>query len=348
MRPEIRLLTLPGCLALSGLLALGCAGEIEGGGGNDGDGDEDGGTPVAPGGDYFPNGSVLYQDISGAALHPDSAATIAYLDGMGGWGTGSMRIDFSLEVLAAGEGAPLREFTPTRNHYSPDCDIVAVPVPAGGAIEGESGYACTTGGDCHLIVVDEASGTLYEMWKADIVGDTFNGGCLALWDMDRVYGPEGRGHNCTSADAAGLPIAPLLFTADEVAAGSIDHAIRFILPNDRIRGGRYVAPATHSTFAARGGEVAPPFGARLRLRADYSLEALSPGAQVVARAMQRYGIILADGGNIALTAQSDRFTENKWADLIGPGALSSIPVTAFEVVNSGDMTPYTGSCQRVQ
>ena len=342
MRPEIRLLALSGLLAFPGLLASGCAGEIEGD--DDGDG---GGTPVAPGGDYFPNGSVIYQDISGAPLHPQSEQTIAYLDQMGGWGAGSMRIDFSLEVLAADGGAP-REFIPTENHYSPDCDTVAVPVPPGGAIEGESGYACESGGDCHLIVVDQAAGTLYEMWKAHIVGDRFEGGCLALWDMERVYGPEGRGHNCTSADAAGLPIAPLLFTADEVAAGSIDHAIRFILPNDRIRGGRYVAPATHSTFAAQGGDVAPPFGARLRLKADYSLEALRPGAQVVARAMQRHGIILADGGNIALTAQSDRFTESKWDGLLGPGDLSSIPITAFEVVDSGEMTQYTGSCQRTQ
>jgi serine/threonine-protein kinase len=164
--------------------------------------------------------------------------------------------------------------------------------------------------------------------------------------MERVYGPEGRGHNCTSADAAGLPIAPLLFSADEVAAGTIDHAIRFILPNDRIRRAAYVAPATHSTGVASGGDVAPPFGARLRLRADYPVEALEPGAQIVARAMQRHGILLADGGNIALTAQSDRFTAAKWDELLGPGDLSSIPITAFEVIDAGEIRDYTGNCQR--
>ncbi|HEU5056385.1 MAG TPA: hypothetical protein VFU21_07660, partial [Kofleriaceae bacterium] len=302
----------------------------------------------APGGIYFPNGSVFYQDVSEAPLHADSGATIDYLDGMGGWGGGELRIDFSIEVLAAGDAAEMRAFVPTEDHYSPDCDEVEVPVPPGGALEGEDGYACAGDGDCHLIVVDEASMQLYEMWRADIDGDTFRGGCLAVWDMEKVYGPEGRGYNCTSADAAGLPIAPLLFSADEVAAGSIDHAIRFILPNDRIRGGVFVAPGTHSTSAASGDEVAPPFGARLRLRADYDLGDLRPGARVVAEAMQRYGLILADGGTIALTAQSDRFTSEKWDGLLQPDDLAAIPITAFEVVDLGEMRAYDGDCQRVE
>ena len=329
-------------------LALGCTGQVTDGDDGDGGGDDggDGIGPGAPGGAYFPNGSVFYQDVSDAPLRAGSADTIAYLDDAGGWGSGELRIDFGIEVLAADDGAPLREFEPTEDHYSPDCDEVAVPIPAGGAIEGEEGYACDSDGDCHLIVAHEPSARLYEMWRADIRGDTFRGGCLAVWDMERVYGPEGRGFNCTSADAAGLPIAPLLFSADEISAGSIDHAIRFILPNDRIRGGVYVAPATHSTGAADGGDDAPPFGARLRLRADYPVDELSEGARVVAVAMQRFGIILADGGTIALTAQSDRFTEAKWDDVMDPDDLSDIPITAFEVVDSGELGDYGGDCDR--
>jgi serine/threonine-protein kinase len=330
-----------GWLLSLGLVAVGCTGVVTGGGG-----DERGGDPRAPGGAYFPNGSVFYQDVSGAALRAGSDATIAYLDAAGGWGGGELSIDFGLEVLAADDGAPMREFETTGDYYEPDCDHVAVPIPAGGALEGEDGYACEQGGDCHLIVAHEPSGTLYEMWRADLEGEAFYGGCLAVWDMERVYGPDGRGLDCTSADAAGLPIAPLLFSADEVAGGEIDHAIRFILPNDRIRGGVYAAPATHSTEAADGGEDAPPFGAHLRLRADYATDELSAGAQVVARAMQRYGIILADGGTIALTAQSDRFTASKWDGLLDPDGLASIPVTAFEVVDSGAILEYGGDCQR--
>ena len=193
------------------------------------------------------------------------------------------------------------------------------------------------------MVADRGRGKLFEMWRADIRDGRFNGGCLAVWDMTRVYPPSGRGEQCTSADAAGYPIAPLLFSADEVAAGSIAHAIRFILPNARIRRGEYLHPATHGTRATSGPGDAPPYGARLRLRGDYPLERLpNEGARVVARAMQRYGI----GGNIALTARSDRFTTAKWNGLLGPRDLDAIRPGDFQMVDGGERIPLTLDCVR--
>jgi serine/threonine-protein kinase len=259
-----------------------------------------------------------------------------------------MRIDFSIEVLEADAATPLRTFETTGDFYSPDCDEVPMPVPVGGALEGESGYECTTDGDCHLIVVHRPTMKLYEMWRANITGGTFYGGCLAVWDMTRVYPAEGRGDQCTSADAAGYPIAPLLFTADEVASGSVNHAIRFILPNARIRNGVYVHPATHSTSAATGGSGTPPYGARLRLRADYPLASLpNDGARAVAKGLQKYGMFLSDGGNIALTAQSDRLTTAKWSDHLGSYDLSDLQVSDFEMVDGGSRVTYPGDCSRV-
>ncbi len=58
-----------------------------------------------------------------------------------------------------------------------------------------------------------------------------------------------------------------------------------------------------------------PYGARLRLRSDFPLAGYNPAALVILRTMQRYGIVLADGGTVALTAESDRFTTNTWASL---------------------------------
>jgi hypothetical protein len=296
---------------------------------------------------YFPRESAWYQDISFWPADTQSAAVIQWLTAAGGWGLGRLQIDFSIEVLEADASTPLLPFIKTDDWYYPDCDFAPVPVPAGGALEGEAGYACESDGDCHLIVVYPPTAKLYEMWRANIVNGTFYGGCLAVWDMNRVYAPSGRGDNCTSADAAGYPIAPLLFSADEVQAGWIDHAIRFILPNSRIRNGVYVHPATHSTGATSGGSSAPPYGARLRLRADYPVDALpSAGARVVARAMQRYGILLADGGSVALTAQSDRFTTTKWAGLLGSRDLQAIQVSDFVMVDAGARLPYTGDCVR--
>jgi serine/threonine-protein kinase len=165
--------------------------------------------------------------------------------------------------------------------------------------------------------------------------------------MTRVYGANGRGDGCTSADAAGYPIAPLLFSADEVAAGHIDHAIRFILPNSRIRHGVFVHPATHSTGATSGPSGAPPYGTRLRLRADFPLSSLpNEGARTVARAMQKYGMFLADGGNIALTAQSDRFTQHKWSGLLGARDLAAIKPGDFQMVNGGTRLSANIDCTR--
>jgi serine/threonine-protein kinase len=185
------------------------------------------------------------------------------------------------------------------------------------------------------------------MWRANVVGGQYFGGCLAVWNMDLTYPDNARGQDCTSADAAGFPIAPLLFNADEVAAGHIDHAIRFILPNSRMRRNVYVHPSTHSTGSTSGPASAPPYGSRLRLRADYPVQNLpSAGARVVARAMQKYGILLADGGTIALTAQSDRFTTAKWSGLLDPLDLSALRVTDFVMVAGGQRYTYTGDCAR--
>ena len=120
-----------------------------------------------------------------------------------------------------------------------------------------------------MLVVAHDERRLYEMWRANLRGDGMYGGCQAGWNLDVVYPAEGRGDQCSSADAAGFPIAPLLMTADEVAAGQIPHALRFILPNTHIRDGSFHHPASHATNADGGGADAIPYGARLRLRADF-------------------------------------------------------------------------------
>jgi hypothetical protein len=328
-------------VVLIALLSMACGGsssDMPGGGDDDG---------VANGGKgpFFPAGSWFYEDVSGKAPAGNSAAIIQALRAAGGWGNGDrMQIDFSIEVLAS-DGAAKKTFKPTKDFGLPDCDPVGVPMPAGGNVEGETGYACTGNGDCHLIVFAPEENRLYEMWRANLSGGTFNGGCLAVWDTSKPAVPAGRGLQCTSADAAGYPIAPLLFTADEVAAGEIAHAIRFILPNDHIQRG-FVPPATHGTDTS-GGASAPYYGVHLRLRADYPLADLpNEGARTVARAMQKYGMYHADGGNIALTARSDQRTTHKWDGLLGPRDLAKLKVEDFEVIDHGAPIDLTFQCKR--
>jgi hypothetical protein len=313
----------------------------------------DGGSGASGASAYFPAGSWFLEDVADAPTAANAERAIQALRARGGWGNGDLfQIDFSIDVLVADQGTTKREFTPRTEEngfdeefYSPDCDQVVVPLPSGGNVEGEDGYACSSDGDCHLIVWDAPARKLYEMWRADISGARFLGGCLAVWDGSRALTASGRGLQCSSADAAGFPIAPLLFTADEVHAGAIEHAIRFILPNDRPRRG-FVPPATHGT-ATTGPEGAPYYGVHLRLRADFPLESLpNEGARVVARALQRFGMYHADGGNIALTAQSDRHTQHKWSGLLGPRDLRSLRVEDFEVIDHGAPIELTYDCMR--
>jgi serine/threonine-protein kinase len=195
-------------------------------------------------------------------------------------------------------------------------------------------------------VADRSHGKLYEAYQANYVDNALVANFLTVWDLNRVYPPSGRGDQCSSSDAAGFPIAPLLFNADEIAAGSIDHAIRFILPNSRIRAHVFVHPATHAGGPA-GPVSAPPYGVHFRLKASYDLTQLNPAAQVVARAMQKYGMFLADSGNIALTAQNDLDTKAKYADLdFDSHSLRALKVTDFEVVNGGTPIPLTYNCVR--
>jgi serine/threonine-protein kinase len=298
-------------------------------------------------GPYFEQSMFFNEDVSNARIAENSPSIIAGLSGAGGWGRGNrLQIDFSFDVLEANATTPRRTFTPMPEFfYSPDCDAMDVPIPEAGNVEGESGYACVAGGDCHLIVFDRDGGKLYEMYKADVGATTFRGGCLAVWETSRAYDETLRGDQCASADAAGFPIAPMLFTADEVAAGEIDHAIRFVLPNDRLRRG-FVRPAVHGTDTD-GPTNGPPYGVHLRLRADYPLDSLpNEGARVVARALQKYGMIHADGGEVALTAASDRYTTAKWAGLLTDEDLEFLRVEDFEVVDHGPMITYPYRCAR--
>jgi hypothetical protein len=315
--------------------------------------------PPPHGPQLFPASAPWYEDVTQAPFDAQSRAVIDGLFEQGGWGSGRFAIDFSLEVLRADPQTPTRLFTrSSQTFFQPDCDYLPIPLPAGGRVEGEQSYACASDGDCHLIVLQGTR--LFEMWRAHIVGGTatgepFEGGCLAVWDLDRDYwsapaagAPYGRGEQCTSADAGGLPIAPLLLNADEVSAGEIRHALRFVLPLDRIRQGVYVHPATHAGVGVGVGERGDvPTGARFRLRASFDVEQLpTSGARVVARALQRYGMFLADAGDLPLTAQADTFTTAKWSGLLDAGDLAMLKVKDFEVVYTPTRMDLTFGCHR--
>jgi serine/threonine-protein kinase len=357
----------PGCTADAGPPPVGTdAGSSGGGNGGGSGGGSGGGTtpdaggpgqtpPPADAGSPNPAGGGVFTAVEpwntrvdSHPKDPASDAIIQSLTNAGGWGTSGFQIDMSIEVMHADASTPLQTFTPTGDFYTPDCDQVPFPVPANGMLEGETGYACTNGGDCHLLVVHDPSKKLYEMWRANIDSSGFSGGCVAVWDLTKQYPSSLRGDGCTSADAGGFPITAMLANADEVAAGNVSHALRFILPNGRIRHLSFVNPGTHTTAATSGDTSAPPYGVRFRLRADYPLSSLpSAGARTLAVALQRYGMFLADGGNVPLTVQGDHFTKHTWASVgVDSQALKAIQSSDFEVVDMPSPITSNPDCTR--
>ncbi len=298
-------------------------------------------------GQTFPPASPWNTRIDGLGKDAESDDIIDYLQ-TNHTDARRFQIDFSFEVLRTTPTTTRSTFVQKdMEYYDPDCDPAPIPLPDGGALEGEDGYACTTDGDCHLLVVDAPACRLYEMWRADLTDEGLLGGCHAVWETDTTYPDTLRGEQCSSADGAGLPITALLFTPDEVVAGEIKHAIRFILPNPNIRDDVYVHPATHSSYPTAGPATSPPYGARLRLKAGVSLDALNPAARTVAIALQRYGMILSDGGNITFTARSDRSTAHTWAEAgLGPHDMKALLWSDFEVVPGGARIVWEGECSR--
>lgn len=349
----------------------------------EGDSGDDSGEPELPE-LSFPASSIWYQDVSAAAKHTQSDAVIGWMsqDGNSFEPNNELRMTLGIAVLETEDPSTLRPFVKNGSFYDGDCDFGRVPVPPGGSLEDEPDYHCATDGDCHLIVHYKPTNLLFEMWRADIPGGAydspvFNGGCTAVWDLERDYGwntstgldydKMGRGNECTSADAAGYPIAPLLFTPEELDAGEIKHALRFILPNRNIRDNIYVAPSTHSTGPTAGPSTAPPYGAQFRLKPQAALEAAHPGvdfsalpkgARVIVTALQTYGMFLSDGGSIALTGGTDRHSAVKYCDhdtyaycdedpnrLLHEHDLKFLRVSDFEMLdNGGPERNWGGNC----
>lgn len=327
-------------------------------------------------GRYFGPDTWIYADISAAPVRPDSAATTGWLAANGGWGNNNIfQIDNSFIINDATADTP--RYTRTGNDpvdYSTDCDPgVMFPIPPDGRIEGYPDLVCPGRvdgdyeGDCHLLVTDFASGFLYESYRATFTNGEYYTECDVAWDLSLdAWGPPpapgsqlppvdqfqwGIGRDCTGPDAAGFPIAPLLFTVGDVQSGRVQHAIRFILPNERMQrapddnteGPMYSWPATHAGGPQAIDPAAPVYGSRWRLRPDFDpaaagLDPTNPVVIAVVYGLQHHGMLLADGGNIALTAESSDGCGTSWDDLWGEdGArvLDGIQPTDFEVIDVG-------------
>ncbi len=282
--------------------------------------------------------SEWYRDISQAPTAEHSDEMLAALPR---WGlTGKFQIDFSF-VLLDGTGAPTVTFP-----ADDESDDVPVPVPANGYIEGPVGYEDCGDEDCHLLVLDRGANKLYEVYATHKNGASWEG-LPSLWQLDKAYPRSNRGKGCTSADAAGMAITPGLIGYKETKAGHVGHALRLVFRNEFIRGIKdqnrdvplVAYPASHGSLSTEA-PTGVPYGGRLRLKASVSSDDprfTSPGAKALLDALHRYGMIIADGGNIPLMAENiqvhhDADPTATWDGILGAQDLNGLLPSDFEVV----------------
>jgi hypothetical protein len=187
-------------------------------------------------------------------------------------------------VVVSGKKTPRSR---VRFDYADESDKGPYPIPRAVPIEGQPK---TGEGDRHALIVDRDSCRLYELYALRREGGGWAAGSGAIFDLrtNRLR-PAG----WTSADAAGLPVLAGLARYDEVARGTIAHALRFTAESTRRA---YVYPARH--YASDKTDPAlPPMGLRLRLKAGFDTSGFPRQSRVVLQALKRYGMILADNGS---------------------------------------------------
>ncbi len=266
----------------------------------------------------FPASNPINREIAHAPVDPNSASYIASIGG-----SIDLHADFGTDpsygIPYSVVGSRQRKVPIKFTAYGEESNPGPYPVPPGAPIEGAGEE-----GDRHVLVLQEGSCKLYELYDARHSGTGWEAGSGAVFDLrSNALRPEG----WTSADAAGLPILPLLVRYQEVHAGSIDHALRVTVSRTQ-RG--YIHPATH--FASDSSDPAlPPMGLRLRLKGSFDLAHYHGQALVILRALKRYGLIVADNGSSwFITGAPNPHWNNEDLD-----QLKTVPGSSFEAVESG-------------
>src|SRR5207237_3340245 len=205
--------------------------------------------------------------------------------------------------------------------FADESDPGPEPIPSNALIEG---YPKPGNGDRHVLVLEKDGCWLDELYKATLKSGKWSADSAAIWDMTIN---EQRPYTWTSADAAGLPIFPGLARYDEVAAGAINHALRFTVPTTRRA---FVLPATHWASTTTDPN-APAMGTRLRLKAGFNISIYAADDQVILTALKKYGMILGDNGSaIFISGVPDDRWNNANLNL-----LKGIAASNFEVVQMG-------------
>lgn len=276
----------------------------------------------------FASSSLWNTDISSAPVDANSSnyinfigSTVAFHPDFGSGQIKNQTIGIPYQVVAGTQA----KVSVTLGLYFDESDPGPEPVPSNALIEG---YPKPGNGDRHVLVLEKDGCWLYELYNANLKNGQWSADQASIWDMTI---PEQRPFTWTSADAAGLPVFAGLVRYDEVAAGAINHALRFTVPTSQRA---FILPATHWASSTTDPN-APPMGLRLRLKASFNISTYPADDQVILAALKKYGMILADNGSALFVSGAP---DTRWnnTDL---NLLKNLHASDFEVVQTG--TIYT-------
>ena len=284
--------------------------------------------------DPFPASNLWNTDISSAPVDLNSASIINFMGS-----TVTLHPDFGAGMYRRQTlGIPYQVVAGTQakavislGAFASDSDPGPMPIPSNALIEG---YPKPGSGDRHVLVLEKDGCWLYELYNASLnKNGNWSADSAAAWDMTIS---EQRPYTWTSADAAGLPIFPGLARYDEVAAGAINHALRFTVPTTQKA---FVAPASHWASTVTN-TSAPPMGTRLRLKASFDISGFPADDRVILTALKKYGMILADNGSgIFISGAPDDRWNNSNLSLLKTITASNFEVVAMETIYTPAQVP---------
>jgi len=146
--------------------------------------------------------------------------------------------------------------------------------------------------DRHSLVLDESRCFLAESYFTVRTSSGFKVSGSFVFDLKKrlPQNIDGAG----SADAAGLPMLPLLLRYADLKSSTVNHVLR--MTTQFAQGHAFVHPATH-TDGEQDNTSFPYYGARFRLKKKFSLKGYSKQAQSFLRGLKKFGVIFADQGN---------------------------------------------------
>jgi hypothetical protein len=236
-------------------------------------------------------------------LARNSAAIVASIaaDRASHFGIWGLNTDtYSTPIFYVGRHTPVRRWTYSNCLNLPK--LAPVIAPSLAAVPTPANLIVSKGTDESTTIYQPSTDTYWDFWRTK---KDASGHWSACWGGEIRHYSHNPGifRNPLGASASGLPLGAFTIRISELQHGYIDHAINLVVP--RTRAGCFSWPANRDDGIAKGASI-PCEGQRFRLNPTFDVSKLySPAARTIARAMQKYGLILTDKGGAMVTMAED-------------------------------------------